>query len=230
MAYQLQRLRELIDRHPEKAGSLLLHVRSLEQSIDSLPLSCLANVRTMFEAAQSSIAGPLNLQYGEDEDFPQRTRRIIKALDLSLEGHPEGAKIEKHLKVLLGSMSGAASALATLSNIPNMRHGGALDLPTLERQHAYMLGGLCDALVSFLLDVAWSRPDERQGTHGGPFYDDDPEFNDSLDGEYALVEIAGSAFTPSRVLFALDPTLYEAARDEWRSVDVADGTDDSVAA
>ncbi len=230
MAYELQRLRELIERFPEKAGSLMLHVRSLEQSIDSLPLTCLSHVRTIFEAAQSSIAGPLKVAFGDNDNFPQKTKKIIDALDLALDGHPEAAKIEKHLKALLGSMNGAASALATLSNIPNMRHGGALDLPTLERQHAYMLGGLCDALVSFLLDVAWSRPDDREIGEAGIFYDDDPEFNESLDGEYALVEIAGSSFTPSQVLFALDQTQYEAAREEWRSIAATDAVDGSVAA
>ena len=230
MAYQLQRLRELIERHPHRAGSLMLHVEALEQSIDRLPITCLSHVRTMFEAAQSSVAGPLKIAFAARDGFPQKTEKIIRALDLKLDGHPKAAEIEEQLKALLDSMNGAATALARLSNISGMRHGGALDLPTLERQHAYMLGGLCDALVSFLLDVAWSRPDEREASDAGPFYDDDPEFNDNLDGEHALVEIAGSAFTPSRVLFALDPTQYEAARDEWRSVDAADATNDSVAA
>ena len=230
MAYQLQRLRELIERHPEKAGSLILHVQSLEQSIESLPLNCLANARTMFEAAQSSISGPLKIAYADSDQFPQKTKKIIKALDLSLAGHPQADAIGKQLKVLLGSISGAATALATLSNIPNMRHGGSLDMPTLERQHAYMLGGLCDALISFLLDVAWSRPDDRDLTGVGPFYDENADFNDTIDGEYALVEIAGSAFAPSRVLFALDPIQYEAARDDWLLEDDPDKIDAVVAA
>ena len=121
MAYQLQRLRELIERHPEKAGSLILHVQALEQSIESLPLNCLANARTMFEAAQSSISGPLKIAYADSDQFPQKTKKIIKALDLSLAGHPQADAIGKQLKVLLGSISGAASALATLSNIPDRK-------------------------------------------------------------------------------------------------------------
>jgi Abortive infection C-terminus len=216
VAYQLQRLRELIERHPERAGSLMLHIEALEQSIERLPLTSLSHVRTMFEAAHGSVAGPLKIVFGEKDSFPQKNRAIIKALDLALDGHPDAEKIEKQLKALLGSMNGAAAALAELSNISGMRHGGALDLPTLERQHAYMLGGLCDALVSFLLDTAWSRPNEQARAPLGPFYDDEPDFNESLDSEYGLVEIAGSVFTPSTALFRLDPTQYEAARDEWR--------------
>lgn len=229
MGYQLQRLRELIERYPEKAGSLILHVNSLEQSIESLPLTCLANVRTMFEAAQSSIAGVLRIEYGDDDNFPQKTKKIIKALDLSLAGHPDADKIDEQLKVLLGSMNGAASALATLSNIPNLRHGGALDLPTLERQHAYMLGGLCDALVSFLLDVAWSRPVPEAAEDNRIFYEAEADFNDSIDGEYPLIEIAGSAFAPSVVLFRLDQTQYEAAHAEWLLASAEDDLQEQAA-
>lgn len=216
MAYQLQLLRNLIERHPERAGNLELHVRSLEQSIEELPLTCLSNVRAMFEAMQHSVHGVLKITYGDDDDFPKRTSLVIKALDLSLEGHPQKDKIEHHLKKLLGSMNGVASSLAALSNVPNLRHGGALDWPTLERQHAYMLGGLCDALVSFLLDVAWSRPSEEVAEPSGPIYAEEGEFNESLDSEYELVEIGGSTFEPSRILFTLDRTQYEAALTEWR--------------
>lgn len=216
MAYQLQLLRNLIERHPERAGNLGLHVEALEQSIEQLPLTCLSNVRAMFEAMQHSVHGALKITYDDDDDFPKRTSLAIKALDLSLEGHPQKDKIEHHLKKLLGSMNGVASSLAALSNVPNLRHGGALDWPTLERQHAYMLGGLCDALVSFLLDVAWSRPSGEVAEPSGPIYAEEGEFNESLDSGYALVEIAGSTFEPSPILFTLDRTQYEAALTEWR--------------
>lgn len=229
MTYQLQLLRNLIERHPERAGNLELHVRALEQSIDQLPLTCLSNVRAMFEAMQHSVHGVLQITYGDDDDFPKRTSLVIKALDLSLGDHPQKDKIEHHLKKLLGSINGAASSLAALSNIPNLRHGGALDWPTLERQHAYMLGGLCDALVSFLLDVAWSRPSDAVEGPSSPSYELQGEFNESLDSEYDLIEIAGSIFEPSRVLFSLDPTQYESALDEWQSTNINDGSQEAAA-
>ncbi|WP_341208548.1 abortive infection family protein [uncultured Sphingomonas sp.] len=216
MAYQLQLLRNLIERHPERAGNLELHVRALEQSIEELPFTCLSNVRSMFEAMQLSVNGVLKITYGDGDDFAKRTSLVIKSLDLALGDHPQKDKVDLHLKRLLGSINGAASSLAALSNIPNLRHGGALDWPTLERQHAYMLGGLCDALVSFLLDVAWSRPSEAAEAPSGPIYAEEGEFNESLDSEYELVEIAGSIFEPSHILFTLDRTQYEAALTEWR--------------
>lgn len=216
MAYQLQLLRNLIERHPERAGNLELHVAALEQSIEQLPNTCLASVRTIFEAAQASIGQQLNIEFGRD-GLPGRMTKVIEAFDFSLNDHPDGAKIHEELTALVKGIEETTTALARLSNIPNMRHGGALDWAVLERQHAYMLGGLCDALVSFLLDVAWSRPSDEVVEASGPTYALESDFNDNLDSEYDLVEIAGSIFEPSRILFTLDPTQYEAALNEWRS-------------
>ena len=76
--------------------------------------------------------------------------------------------------------------------------------------------------MSFLLDIAWSRPSAEVEAPPGPSYADEREFNDSIDNDYDLVEIAGSIFEPSRVLFTLDPTQYEAALAEWRLTNTAE--------
>lgn len=108
-----------------------------------------------------------------------------------------------------------AVALARLSNVPNMRHGGSLDWGTLERQHAIMLGGLCDTLVSFLFDVAWSRPAAAEAETEAMTFEDFAEFNEWLDDDIGPVEVAGSTFRASQILYLLDATKHEAARSEW---------------
>ncbi len=213
MPHSLQQLRALIEAHPDRAPGLLRPVESLEAAVASEPELCLNRVRTLFEAVQVSIAPILGVQFAETSDFPARNSRIIKALDFSVPGHPEADRIGKTIEKLLGSINGTASALAELSNIPNLRHGGSVDWATLDRQHAVMLASLCDALVGFLFEVAWSRlpqpvPDIER-------YADFANFNTYLDEEYETVAIAGAAFEPSRVLFTLDPTQYDAARQEW---------------
>ena len=228
MAYQLQLLRNLIERHPERAGNLELHVRALEQSIEQLPNTCLASVRTIFEAAQASIGLSLNIEFGRD-GLPGRMTKVIEAFDFTMADHPDGDKIHEELSALIKGIEETTTALARLSNIPNMRHGGALDWAVLQRQHAFMLGGLCDALVSLLLDVAWSRPTEEVEELSGPSYTLESDFNDNLDSEYELVEIASSSFEPSRILFTLDPTQYEAALTEWRLTNSADSEQEAAA-
>jgi len=228
MAYQLQLLRNLIERHPERAGNLELHVAALEQSIEQLPNTCLASVRTIFEAAQASIGLQLNIEFGRD-GLPGRMTKVIEAFDFSMTDHPDGDKIHEELSALIKGIEETTTALARLSNIPNMRHGGALDWAVLQRQHAYMLGGLCDALVSFLLDVVWSRPSNEVEEPSGPAYELEGDFNDSIDSEYELVEIAGSSFEPSRILFNLDRTQYEAALVEWRLANPADAEEEAAA-
>jgi hypothetical protein len=151
-------LRALMQEHPDRAERLRVHVEALEASIEGQPAFCLQNVRTLFEAAQATIAPQLGVTFGRNGGFPGRMRSVIEKMDFSIADHPEATKIHSTITALLKGIDDTAVALAQLSNIPNMRHGGSLDWGTLERQHAAMLGGLCDTLVSFLFDVAWRRP------------------------------------------------------------------------
>lgn len=123
---------------------------------------------------------------------------------------PSAAPIRK----LVGSVNGTIGALAELSNIPGMRHGGSIDWSTLQRHHAVMLGGFCDTLVTFMFDVAWSRAAEAVEPEVD-LYVDQPEWNDSLDEEWGSLRIGDGEYWASRILFALDPTQYEALRADW---------------
>jgi len=230
MAFALQMLRALIEAHPDRAASLQRHVEALEATIQGEPQLCLHRVRTLFEAVHETIAPRLGIDLSDVIEFPSRNSRIIKAMDFSVPNHPDADKINVAIAKLLGSINGTAAALAELSNIPNLRHGGSLDWGTLERQHAVMLGGLCDTLASFLFDVAWSRAAAPIAEHERSRYEDFAAFNASLDDQYEVVEIAGSAFPPSRVLYALDPIQYEAARVDWEADQAVVARDGGAAA
>ena len=215
MPYTLQMLRALMEDHPDRVGNLRIHVESLENSIENQPAFCLQSVRTLFETVQLTIAPIIGVDLSGVTEFPARNGRIVKALDFSIRNHPNAAEIDAVIKKLLGSINGTISALAELSNIPGLRHGGSLDWGTLQRQHARMLGGLCDALVRFLFDVAWSRPSADAPEPEPERYDDFAGFNEWLDDEYDIVEIVGARFQPSRILHALDPILYNDQRAAW---------------
>lgn len=230
MAYSLQMLRSLIEAHPDRAERLRPHVDALELSIETQPAFCLQNVRTLFEAAHATIAPQLGVEFRNGAGFPDRMRGVINALDFSVVDHPDAAAIHTHVQSLVAAINDMAVALARLSNVPNMRHGGSLDWGTLERQHAVMLGGLCDTLVSFLFDAAWSRPATPQAEAEVVTFEDFADFNEWLDDESGPVEVAGSTFRPSQVLYLLDVTTHEAARAEWytRSVE-GDDLDEEAA-
>jgi hypothetical protein len=214
MPFALQMLRALIEGHPDRAGRLKVHVEALEATIGTEPSRCLERVRALFEATHLTIGPQLGLTFTPDEEFQARNSRVFKALDFALDGHPEAEKVDKAIKKLVGSINGTIGALAELSNIPGLRHGGSLDWSTLQRQHAAMLGGLCDTLVSFLFDVAWSRA-AAKSLEEKDRYEDFEAFNASLDDEYGDFEVAGAAFPASKILFSLDPIQYDAARTEW---------------
>ncbi len=230
MAYRLQSLHALLEAHPDRAEPLRRHVEALELSIETQPAFCLQNVRALFEAAHATIAPLLGVNFAKSDGFPGRMKGVIAALNFSVANHPDAEKINTHVSELTQAIEDMAIALAKLSNIPNLRHGGSLDWGTLERQHALMLGGLCDTLVSFLFDVAWRRPIAQAATPTPPRYEDFATFNADLDDDYGDIEIAGSVFQPSKVLYLLDNTQYEAARLEWEAEQPAVDADRGAAA
>ena len=216
MAYTLQLLRSLIDTHPDRAVRLAPHVTALEMAIVAEPGRCLERVRALFESTCHTIGPQLGLPSMEGE-FPAQIARIIKALNFALDGHPDSERIGDSIRQLLSSINGTIGALARLSNIPGMRHGGSLDWSTLQRQHAHMLGGLCDSLVAFLFDVAWSRAElavEEVET-----YDDHPEWNNALDDNFGSIKIGEGEFWASRILYSLDPTQYDSLRRDYLAED-----------
>ncbi len=229
MPYTLQMLRALMEAHPDRAGNLHIHVESLENSIENQPAFCLQGVRTLFEAAHATIAPHLGVVFARNAGFPDRMRAVVEALDFSIPDHPDAQRINQTISDLLKGIDDTATALARLSNIPNMRHGGSLDWGTLQRQHARMLGGLCDALVSFLFDVAWSRPAAGTPELEPERYDDFVGFNDWLDDECGMVEIIAARFQPSRILYVLDPIQYDAQRVAWAAEQNAAASDQEAA-
>jgi hypothetical protein len=225
MAYRLQMLRALMEAHPDRAEALRRHIEALEASIESQPAFCLQNVRTLFEAAHATIAPQLGIAFGKSSSFPARMRAVIGALDFTIADHPDGNRINATIAALLKGIDDTAVALADLSNIPNMRHGGSLDWGTLERQHAAMLGGLCDSLVSFLFEAAWSRPQTPTAKPEASRYEDFETFNAWLDDQHGNIEIAGAVFPASKVLYMLDAIAYDSARQDWeadQSIEPAD--------
>ncbi len=213
MAYTLQLLRSLIDTHPDRAARLAPHVIALEAAILAEPGRCLERVRALFESTCHTIGPQLGLSTMGDEEFPAQIARIVKALDFALDGHPDAERIGESIRQLLGSINGTIGALARLSNIPGMRHGGSLDWSTLQRQHAHMLGGLCDSLVSFLFDVAWSRA--APTVEEAEIYDTHFIWNNALDENFGSIRIGEGEFWASQILYGLDPTQYDALHREW---------------
>jgi len=230
MHYALQMLRVLIEAHPDRAAPLKVHVDALEATIANEPSRCLERVRALFEATHLTIAPQLGVVFAVNEEFQTRNSRLFKALDFTLDGHPDSQRIDNTIKKLVGSINGAVGALAELSNIPGMRHGGSLDWSTLQRQHAVMLGGLCDTLVSFLFDAAWTRASAEATIPDQDRYEDFEAFNDYLDAEFGDFEVASSMFPASKILYSLDPIQYEYARAQWEAEQSAPGDNKGAAA
>ncbi|TNC61571.1 abortive infection family protein [Rubellimicrobium roseum] len=229
MPFVFQMLRALIENHPDRAERLRTHVDALEVTINDEPSRCLERVRALFEATQLTIAPQLGVTLKDAGDLAARNKQLLEALDFKLAGHPEAERIDRSIKKLIGSINGTIGALGELSNVPGLRHGGSLDWAMLEGRHAVMLGGLCDTLIAFLFDAAWSRPVTTAADSDPDLYPDYAAFNGYLDDEHEVV-VAGSTLSASRALYLLDRTQYDMARVEWEAEQMLDQDNEDEAA
>ncbi len=215
MPYELQQLRGVMDRRPEWQTRLSAQVAAIEINIEVRPDQCIAEARTLLEAVARTLCAEMGLPDATGKPLPKQMHAIISALDLRLHGHPRAQDVKEGLQQLFGSLNGAVSAIARLSNIEGLRHGSHFDWPKLERRHAAMLGGFCDTLVTFVIEAASSEGRAEPSEEPDTTFEDAADFNDWIDESHGSVSILEGIFQPSQILFNLDREQYDSARAVW---------------
>lgn len=78
----------------------------------------------------------------------------------------------------------------------------------MESVQALMAAEAADTIIGFVHRVTGKtvRRCPRRGMF--PLYDDNPEFNDSVDEEHGMIRIYEAEFRPSEVLFQMEPESY----------------------
>jgi hypothetical protein len=94
----------------------------------------------------------------------------------------------------------------------------------LESVQALLAAGAADTIVGFLFRI--HRQDRTPPPSPRALYDDNPEFNESVDEAHIIVRIFDEEFLPSRVLFDLAPEPYRVYLADFRTHEevVADET------
>lgn len=216
MPYELQQLRGVMDRRPEWQLRLSSQVAAIETNIEARPDQCIAEARTLLEAVARTLCEDLDLPDTAGKPLSKQMHAIIGALDLSLNGHPRAEDVKEGLQQLFGSLNGAVSAIARLSNIEGLRHGAHFDWPTLERRHAVMLGGFCDTLVAFVIEAASVEPTYEGIAEQEVSFEEAAAFNDWIDENHSPVAILEGVFLPSQILYTLDRQQYDSALAGWQ--------------
>lgn len=188
-------------------GHIEQQVRSIEQAVAENPGLAFDLAKTLVESVCRAVLSERAIDYSEDDDLP----KLFKTASQSLPFLPAGASAEAEIrKSLAQTLSGLHTAIQGICELRNQcgfaSHGSGNPRPAMESVQALLAAEAADTIVGFLHRV--HRQDRTPPPSPGALYEDNPDFNDSVDETHGMIRIFEVEFQPSEVLFQMEPESY----------------------
>lgn len=204
-------------------------VTGIEQAVSNNPGLAFDLAKTLVESACRTILTERGVAFDPDDDLP----KLFKTASNHLPFLPPAASGEVEVRrSLMQTLSGLNTAVQGVCELRNAcgyaSHGSDGARPLMEGVQALLAAGTADAIVGFLHRVHCqnrTRPVSPQLA-----YEDNPEFNDSIDEIYERVRIFEEEFDPSRILFEMAPEPYRVYLAEFVQESQPDGQTTDVTA
>ena len=132
----------------------------LQNAIDNDPSVTIGKAKNLVEATAKAILSQTGGTAGKDDSLTALARRAAEALNV----HPQGAGDRKHVRNLLGRLSGMVDDLMQLRNEVGDGHGAAVAPTDIDRRHGRIAAWAAIAWCSFMLDTltqSKTQPKER---------------------------------------------------------------------
>jgi Abortive infection C-terminus len=189
----------------------LTHV---EQQVKSIELAVIENpglafdlAKTLVESVCRVVLSERSIPFGEDDDLPKLFKTAAKGLPFLPPTASGEAEARQSLARTLSGLSTAIQGICELRNKCGFAsHGSDKARPALESAQALLAAEAADTIVGFLHRV--HRQDRTPQASPRALYDDNPEFNDSVDESHGTIRIYEAEFRPSEVLFQMEPESY----------------------
>jgi hypothetical protein len=184
-------------------------VRSIEQAVAENPGLAFDLAKTLIESVCRTVLGERNIACREDDDLP----KLFKTASQSLPFLPPEASGEAEIrKSLVQTLNGLHTAIQGICELRNQcgfaSHGSGAPRPPMESVQALMAAEAADTIVGFLHRVHRQDRTPPPSLPAPLLYDDNAEFNDSVDEAHGAIRIYDAEFRPSEVLFQMEPEGY----------------------
>lgn len=198
-------------------------VKSIEQAVVENPSLAFDLAKTLVESVCRVVLGERNVGFREDDDLPKLFKTASQHLPFLPPTASGEAEVRDSLKRTLGGLSTAIQGICELRNRCGFAsHGSGTPRPPMESVQALMAAEAADTIVGFLHRVhKQDRTSRYPPNLPRTKYDDNPEFNDSIDEAHGTIRIFAVEFQPSEVLFQMEPESYRVYLAEFD----ADGGD-----
>ena len=189
----------------------LLHI---EEQVKAIERAVIENAgltfdlaRTLVESVCRTVLSERGIAYTEDDDVPRLFRMICQSLPFLPATASNEVETRQSLTRTLGGLSAAIQGICELRNQCGFAsHGSSNPRPMMESVQALLAAEAADTIIGFIHRVHRQHRTPPQAPRG--IYEDNVEFNESVDESHGVIRIFDSEFRPSEVLFQMEPETY----------------------
>jgi hypothetical protein len=182
-------------------------VKSIEQAVGENPGLAFDLAKTLIESVCRTVLGERNIAFSHDDDLPKLFKTASQSLPFLPAAASGEAEIRKSLAQTLSGLHNVVQGICELRNQCGFAsHGTGEPRPAMESAQALLAAEAADTIVGFLHRV--HRQDRAPAPSPRALYDDNPDFNESVDEAHGTIRIYDVEFRPSEVLFQMEPESY----------------------
>ena len=173
--------------------------------------------RTLIESTCRTILTERQVEWKRDEDLPSLVRKVRRNLPFLPPSSSNETAARESLEQALSGLQSAVQGICELRNHYSFAsHGYETDRARMEQAQATLVAGAADVIIGFLYEMhAQSRVDNA-GTIQS-LYDENQDFNNSIDDTHEICVILEAEFWPSAVLFQMEPETYRLRLAEFKT-------------
>lgn len=199
-------------------------VKSIEQAVAENPGLAFDLAKTLVESVCRTVLSERAIAHSYDDDLPKLFRTVTQLLPFLPAGASAEGEVRKSLAQTLNGLHTALQGICELRNQCGFAsHGSGNPRPEMEGVQALLAAEAADAIVGFLHRV--HRQDRAFTPNPRAEYEDNADFNESVDETHGVIRIFESQFRPSEVLFQMEPETYRVYLAEFATEAEAAGTD-----
>lgn len=194
--------------------AMALGLSHIEQQVEGLERAVSENAglafdlsKTLIESVCRAILEQRSVAYSPDDDLPKVFRLTCQSLPFLPPEASQDAAARQSLQQTLNGLSTTVHGICELRNHCGFAsHGSGGPRTPMEWVQALMTAGAADTIVGFLYRA--HMQDRVTPASHALRYEENEDFNVSVDGLHETVRIFSEEFRPSRILFELAPEPY----------------------
>ena len=188
-------------------GHIKEAVEAIERAVEETPSLSFDFARSLIESVCRTVLKERSVPYDHTDDLPKLFRSVSRILPFLPPGASGAVGARGSVTKTLSGLSTAIQGICELRNQFGLAsHGAESHRPVMERVQALLAAQTADTIVGFLYGVHRQEHSVPQTTSTS--FDDNPTFNDLVDGAFGPLRVFEAEFRPSEVLFSMEPESY----------------------